>query len=74
MPVISRLVLNGEEDRQILRALGAAPGVVAADSFIGVMVAIVAGTVLACGLSVALASLAPLGPVRRVYHPSALDG
>ena len=38
----------------------------------GMVIAIVAGSLLACAVAVALSPLSPLGPVRRVYHPSVL--
>jgi hypothetical protein len=75
IPVLSRLTLNGEEDRRVLRALGAAPRLVAADTYLGAVAALALGTLLATLVSVALSTLAPLGPVHRVYHPGsfALD-
>ena len=36
------------------------------------LAAIVAGSLLACAVAVALSPLSPLGPIRRVYHPSVL--
>ncbi len=72
IPVLMRLTLNGEDDRRVLRALGAAPRLVAADTWIGAAVALTLGTALAIGVSVALSTLAPLGPVHHVYHPGSL--
>jgi hypothetical protein len=72
IPVMSRLTLNGEDDRRVLRALGAAPRLVAADTYLGSLAALALGTGLATLLSMALSTLAPLGPVHRVYHPSSL--
>lgn len=68
LPVLSRLLLSAEDDRRALRAIGASPGMVAADSYIGALTAVVLGAGLATAVSVALARLAPLGPVHRVYH------
>jgi hypothetical protein len=72
IPVLSRLTLNGEDDRRVLRAIGAAPRLVAADTYFGAVAALALGTVLATGVAVALSTLAPLGPVHRVYHPGSL--
>jgi energy-converting hydrogenase Eha subunit A len=40
-----------------------------ADGLVGVLAAVVAGSVLAAVLAVAMSPLAPLGPIRQVYHP-----
>ena len=75
IPILARLTLNGEDDRRVLRALGAAPQLVAADTYVATVAALALGTLLAIGVSAALSTLAPLGPVHRVYHPGspALD-
>ena len=72
IPLLARLVVNGERDRRVLRALGASPESSAADSAVGAVSALAAGTLLAVPVSMALSLLAPLGPVHRVYHPSSL--
>ncbi len=64
---ISRQVRYDEEDRQVLRALGAGPAVTAADALLGVLAAVVSGSLLAVALAVGLSPLSPLGPVRPVY-------
>ena len=64
---ISRQVRYDEEDRQVLRALGASPADMAADSLIGVLAAVVVGSLLAVALALGLSPLSPLGPVRPVY-------
>lgn len=69
IPVLARLTLNGEEDRRVLRALGAAPRLVAADTWLGAVAALAVGAGAATGVAAALSMLAPLGPVHRVYHP-----
>jgi hypothetical protein len=51
----------------VLRALGAGPTTTVADGLIGILAAIVAGSLLAAVVSVALSPLSPLGPVRPVY-------
>jgi hypothetical protein len=72
MPVLSRLILSGEDDRRSLRAIGASPGMLAADTYIGALAAVLLGTGLAVAVSAAMSRLAPLGPVHRVYHSDAL--
>ena len=64
---ISRQLRWGDEDRRVLRALGAAPAVTAGDALFGVLGAVVLGSLLAAVVAVGLSPLAPLGPVRPVY-------
>ncbi len=64
---ISRQLRLGQENRQVLRALGASPAVTVGDGLLGVLIAIVLGSLLAEVVAVALSPLAPLGPVRPVY-------
>lgn len=64
---ISRQVRSGEQDRRIMRALGAGPATTISEGLIGVLAAVVAGSLLGVGVAVALSPLAPLGPVRAVY-------
>lgn len=72
LPTMARLLVNSEDERRGLRALGASRSVVAADYYLGVTASIVAGTAVACVVSAFIGSFAPLGPVRTVYHPGAL--
>ncbi|HWD56215.1 MAG TPA: FtsX-like permease family protein [Acidimicrobiales bacterium] len=65
--VLSRLIRREGGDRAVLRALGAGPAMTTADALGGVLVALVAGAVLAVAVAVALSPLAPIGPVRAVY-------
>ena len=65
--VIGREMLTAEQDRQILRALGASPFVTLVDPLLGVFVAIVVGAFLACALAVAVSPIAPLGPIHDVF-------
>ena len=67
---IGRRLQSGAEDRLVLRALGAGPVLTASDGLLGVLSAIVLGSVLAVAIAVGLSPLAPLGPVSKVY-PSA---
>jgi hypothetical protein len=64
---IGRQLRFGAGDLETLRALGASPRMTLLDGFIGVVGAIVAGSVLAALVAVALSPLSPLGPVRPVY-------
>jgi len=67
---ISRQLNRGDDDRQVMRALGASPSNAIADGLIGVLGAVVLGSLLAFAVAVALSPLAPLGPVRAVYPNS----
>jgi hypothetical protein len=64
---ISRHLRAGSDELDVLRALGAGPRTTVADRLIGVMGAVVLGSLLAAGVAVALSPLSPLGPVRPVY-------
>jgi FtsX-like permease family len=64
---LSRQLRRGEEDRRVMRALGARPFDVVIEGLIGPIGAVVLGAMVAVVLAVALSPLAPLGPVRRVY-------
>ena len=65
--VISRLVRRNAEEGAIVRALGAGPTMAMADGLLGVLGAVLAGSLLAVAVAVALSPLAPIGPVRPVY-------
>ena len=68
--VIGRQIRGGADDRNVLRALGAGPAMTASDGLVGVVGAVVIGSLLAVGVAVGLSPLAPLGPARPVYpHP-----
>ncbi len=66
---ISRQLHSADQELQVLRALGASPAAIVADELVGVLAAIVAGSLLAVALAVAISPLSPLGPIRDVYHP-----
>ncbi|MGA2521469.1 MAG: FtsX-like permease family protein [Acidimicrobiales bacterium] len=72
---ISRQLRDADEDLTVLRALGAGPTTIAADSLIGIFGAILIGSLLATVVAVALSPLSPLGPVRSVFpgSPVAFD-
>ena len=63
----SRQLGSADEDRAVLRALGAGPAVTAADGLIGVLAAVVLGSLLAGAVAIGLSPLGPIGPVRPVY-------
>ena len=65
--VIGRQLRLGADELGTLRALGAGPAMTWADGLIGIVGAVVVGSVLAVGVAVALSPLAPLGVVRPVY-------
>ncbi len=65
--VIGRQLRLGADDADVLRALGAPPAVTAADALLGILGAVVLGSLLAFAVAVALSPLAPIGPVRPVY-------
>ena len=67
---ISRQLNRGNDDRQVMRALGASPTNTVADGLIGVLGAVILGSLLAFAVALMLSPLTPLGPVRAVY-PSA---
>ena len=65
--VIVRQIQAADEETAVLRALGASRLVLMADALVGILGAIVAGSLLAAGVAVALSPLSPIGPVRPVY-------
>jgi FtsX-like permease family len=76
MQAISRLLRDDDDDRAVLRILGATRVATVADGLFGASLAIVAGTAVAIGVAAALSPLSPLGPVRSVYPDRgvAVDG
>jgi len=64
---IARQLRAGEGDGDVLRALGAGPRSTVLDALLGVLGAIVVGSLLAIALAVAISPLSPVGPVRAVY-------
>src|SRR6202167_1230328 len=65
---IARLIRVGSGEAQVLRALGAGPAMIVADSLAGLVAAVVAGSLLAVGVAVALS---PIGasPVQSGAMP-----
>jgi hypothetical protein len=64
--MIGRYVQSGAEEREVVRALGAEPVLTVTDGLIGVLGAVVAGSLLAGLVAFALSPLTPIGPYRRV--------
>ena len=67
---ISRQLRRADDDRQVMRALGASPSNTIAEGLIGILGAVVLGSLLAFAVALALSPIAPLGPVRAVYPNS----
>jgi hypothetical protein len=67
LQAISRQLRSGEDDLLVLRSLGANRAMTITDGLIGVLGAVVAGSLIAALIAVALSPLGPIGPVRRVY-------
>ena len=65
--VIGRQIRRGSVEQSTLRALGAGPVATSGDVLLGMVGAVVVGSLLAGAVAVALSPLAPLGPVRTVY-------
>jgi hypothetical protein len=64
---LARQLRRGEEDRRVMRALGASRFDALGEGLIPLLGVVVIGSLLAFVVAVALSPLAPLGPVRRVY-------
>jgi hypothetical protein len=64
--LIARRLRVDAPDLEVLRALGAGPRDTMADGLLGLEAAIVAGSIAAGAVALALSPLAPLGPVRAV--------
>jgi hypothetical protein len=71
--VIGRQLRLSVNDIGALRALGATPAMTSTDGLVGVLGAVVVGSVLAFAVAVGLSPLAPLGPVRRVDPTPGID-
>ena len=69
---ISRELGAADDDLFVLRALGAGPATNVAVGLIGVLGAIVIGSLLAVAVALSLSPLSPLGPIRAVYHPAGI--
>ncbi len=67
--VIGRQLRFGAEERSTMRALGADPAEAVIDGLLGLLMAIVVGSLVAVGVAVALSPIAPIGVIRP-YYPS----
>lgn len=63
---IGRRLGADAEDLSVLRALGGSPAMTMGDGLVGILGAVVLGSVLALLVAVALSPLAPIGPARRL--------
>ncbi|HXN58920.1 MAG TPA: FtsX-like permease family protein [Acidimicrobiales bacterium] len=63
---VSRQLRAGAEDTSVLRAVGAGPPVTSTDGLLGIVGAVMLGSLLAGAVAVGLSPLAPFGPVRAV--------
>lgn len=68
--VIGRQLRLGAEDLSVLRAFGASPAMTVSDGLMGVVGAVLIGSLLAAAVAVGLSPLTPIGPVRP-FDPSA---
>jgi len=65
--LIGRQLRFSADEKNTLRALGASPVMTAADGLVGIVSAVVIGSLLAVVVAVGLSPLTPIGPVRPVY-------
>jgi hypothetical protein len=65
--LIGRQLHLGASDLDTLRALGADPAMSMTDGLLGIIGAVVLGSIVAAGIAIGLSPLSPLGPVRTVY-------
>ena len=67
LQMIARQLRARDEDNEVLRAIGASRLVVIGDGLMGILSAILLGSLLAVGVAIALSPLSPIGPARAVY-------
>lgn len=67
LQAISRQLHLADEERRVLRALGASPSTTATDGLIGILFGVLLGSLVAVGVALGLSPLFPLGPVRPEY-------
>ena len=70
---ISRLLYAGADETGVLRAMGAAPATTMMDGLLGVVGAVVAGSLLAAAVAIGLSPLSLFGPVRAVEPAPGVD-
>jgi hypothetical protein len=67
LQLLARQLRQGDDELEVMRALGASPAMTSLDGLIGVVSALVLGSVLAGAVAFFLSPLAPIGPVGPVY-------
>jgi ABC-type lipoprotein release transport system permease subunit len=70
--IVGRRLRFNAPDLAVLRALGATPSVTVLDGLVGIVLAVVAGSILAGVVAIALSPLGLLGPIRP-YLPSGIN-
>ncbi len=64
--IIGRQLRLGVDELSTMRSLGADPAMTVGDGLMGIVGAVVVGSLLAVGVAIGLSPLSPLGPVRPV--------
>ena len=67
LQAVSRQLQALHDEREVMRAIGADKQMVASDGLIGIVGAVLIGSLVAVAVAVGLSPLAPIGPVRAVY-------
>ena len=71
--MIGRQLKLGSNDLDVIRALGADTSMTSVDGLVGILGAVVTGSILAGAVAVALSPLMPIGPVGPVYPDKGLS-
>jgi hypothetical protein len=64
---VSRVLRQGQDERRVMRSLGASPATTALDGLLGVYASVLLGSLVAVAVATAMSPLGPIGPVRPVY-------
>ena len=67
MQIVSRQLQVLGEDHEVMRSVGADTRMTITDGLIGIVGAVVIGSLMAAGVAVVLSPLSPIGPARHVY-------
>ena len=70
---VSRQLRAHAGDGAVLRAVGAGPAITSSDGLLGIVAAVLIGSLLAAAIAIALSPLAPFGPVRAVDVSRGVD-
>ena len=73
LQTVSRQLRAHADEGGVLRAVGAGPVITSSDGLLGILGAVVVGSLFAAVLAVALSPLAPFGPVRTVDPSPGVD-